>query len=89
VIDDSLCSCGDCGACRRKAAERVAGYVAKKRYQQRRSYNRSDPKERDYVHRQVKLLLAMTGLGSEDLMDTDELLRSEWGKAMRSRQSSR
>lgn len=40
------------------------------------------------MHRQVRILLAMTGLADEDMMGTDELLRSEWGKAMRTRQSS-
>lgn len=59
-----------------------------KRFQQRRSYDRSDPKERKYVHRQVRMLLAMTGLGPEDMIGSEELKRSDWGKAMRSQQSS-
>lgn len=40
------------------------------------------------MHRQVRILLAMTGLADEDLVPTEELYRSEWGKAMRTRQSS-
>lgn len=54
-----------------------------RRYAQRRSFNRSDPEERDYVHRQLRTLLAMCGLAEESIMPQDDLARSEWGKAMR------
>lgn len=64
----------------------VAGYVAERRFSQRGSYNRSDPRERNYVHRQVRMLLVMTGLAGEDTLNTDELRRSDWGRAMRDRQ---
>lgn len=86
--DDSLCACGDCTSCLRRAARNAAGYVVEKRLRQRKSYQPSDPEDRAYVHRQVKLLLAMTGLGPESLVDSEDLKRSDWGKAMRARQSS-
>lgn len=86
--DDTPYSCGFCESCRRKAAGRVAGYVLEKRFGQRRTYDRSDPAEKKYVHRQVRMLLAMTGLADEEIYSDQEMQLSSWGRAMRERQSS-
>lgn len=83
---DSECSCGVCESCCRRASLRVAGYVLKKRHLQRKPYHGVEEKERRYVHGQVRMLLAMTGLIPEEKFPTEELRRTEWGKAMRARQ---
>lgn len=82
----AVCACGVCDVCRREVGRRVAAYVLRKRRAQRKPYDRSDPRERKYVHGQVRMLLAMIGLADEELYPTEEMMRSEWGKAMRSRQ---
>lgn len=84
--DDST-ACGDCRSCKREVALRIASYVVTKRFEQRRTYDRSDAKERQYVHRQVRKLLAMTGVEDEELVTTEELRRMEWGVAMRQRRA--
>lgn len=81
-----VCACGSCAGCVRRAQLALSACVVNLRYRQRRSYNRDDPAERDYVHRQLRTLIAMCGLAEENILPTDELLRSEWGKAMRLRQ---
>lgn len=74
-----VCACGSCEACRRRAGVAVAAYARKQR--------RGGRWGRDaYMHAQVKLLLAMTGV-TEDL-DGEELRRSEWGAAMRDRRKT-
>jgi hypothetical protein len=88
VKSNDPCPCGACEQCLRRATLNVTGHVVQRRFEQRGTYDRSDPKERKYVHRQARLLLAMTGLGDESMISTEELRRSEWGKAMRARQSS-
>jgi hypothetical protein len=84
--NEQACSCGCCETCFRRAALCLADHVAKRRYEQRRSYSRSDPEERRYVHGQLRMLLAMTGVTEEDIYPEEERKRSAWGKAMRSRQ---
>lgn len=88
MSDNNTCSCGSCESCRHRAAVAIAGYVLKRRFEQRKPYDSSDLKERRYVERQVRMLLAMTGLGEESLYPQDEMRRSEWGGAMRKKQAS-
>lgn len=88
MSDNSKCSCGSCESCRRQAAVAVASYVLKRRLEQRKPYDPADVKERRYVERQVRMLLAMTGLGEESLYPLEEMQLSEWGRAMRRKQAS-
>ncbi len=86
--DYSMCSCGGCESCRRRAALSVVRYVLKRRRGQRKPYTSTDPEERQYVQRQIRMLLAMTGLGDEGLYSDGEMQRSAWGRAMRAKQES-
>lgn len=86
--DQEVCACGSCERCHREVGRRVAAYVLRKRAAQRKPYRPFDLKERRYVHGQVRMLLAMIGLMDEASYPTEEMMRSEWGKAMRTKQTS-